>query len=93
MFGGSGIISDRKKAKAEWHRLESEPEPVIVEASKDVFTVWEVLDEFLEHGCKEVASTTFQWYKERLQYFKDGVENMPFQVAFITGSSRDIDEP
>lgn len=63
---------DKKKAVDEWHRLEQAEPP-----KADRNSVWEVLDAFLDHAEKNTADATYGWYKDRLQYFKDGVPNKP----------------
>jgi len=42
-------------------------------------TVWEVLDEFLDWTEDKRAAGTYEFYRKRLQQFKDSVPNMPVQ--------------
>jgi integrase len=64
---------DRDAAYDQWHELaKSAPSPVVESKS-----VWEVLDLFLDDVQKNTASATYEWYRQRLQYFKDCVPNMP----------------
>jgi integrase/recombinase XerD len=63
---------DRDAAYDKWHEL-ARSTPPLVESK----TVWAVLDLFLDDVQKTKAPATYQWYKDRLQYFKDGVPNMP----------------
>lgn len=39
--------------------------------------VWQIMDAFLEDASLNTAPATYDWYKTRLQYFKDDVPDMP----------------
>jgi integrase len=62
---------ERKAAEDEFYRLKGNPQQVV-----STGTVWELMDKFLDFMVTRNAST-YDWYKTRLQYFKDGLPNMP----------------
>jgi integrase len=39
--------------------------------------VWELMDSFLDDASLNTSPSTYDWYKTRLQYFKDDVQDMP----------------
>jgi integrase len=69
---------DREAAYDEWHRLcREKPEPVSAQS------VWEILDAFLTHAEATTAPATYQWYRYRLQQFKDALPNRPVHALKV----------
>lgn len=69
---------DKAAAKIEFRRRMNsyhEERPVVVFKG----TVWALMDAFLDDASKTTAPATYDWYKIRLQYFKDGVPDMPIR--------------
>lgn len=64
--------NDKKQAHQKFHELMADqPETVSADTS------WGICDLFLEHVQKNRAAATYGWYRDRLQYFKDAIPNMP----------------
>jgi len=69
---------DREAAFDEWHRLcREKPEPVSTQ------TVWAVLDAYLDHAEANAAPATYEWYRYRLQLFKDALPNQPVHALKV----------
>jgi integrase len=72
----TNLGEDKKAAKEKLRQLLSDyssKRPVKVFKGN----VWELLDSFLDDAKQNTADATYNWYRMRLQYFKDGVEDMP----------------
>jgi integrase len=69
---------DREAAFDEWHRLcREKPQPVSTN------TVWAILEAFLDHAAKNTVPATYEWYRYRLQQFKDALPDQPVHAVKV----------
>jgi len=70
--------AEKTAAYDEWHRLcREKSEPISTN------TVWAVLDAFLDHAKATTAPATYEWYRYRLQQFKDALPNVPVHALKV----------